>query len=75
MKYLEGGSTEAAEQGGLKAKATEADSMTRRRLDDRRAISDGDEGERQVTTIWTTDLRRRSGLDPIYGSVALAMRD
>ena len=29
MKYLEGGSTGAAEQGGLKAEAAEADSVTR----------------------------------------------
>ena len=33
MKYLEGGSTKAAEQGGLKAEATEA--VTRRRRDKR----------------------------------------
>ena len=75
MTYLEGGSTGAAEQGGLKAEAAEADSVTRQCRDNRRAISDGDEGERRATTIWTTDLRRRSGLDPICGNVALALRD
>ena len=35
MKYLEGGSTKAAEQGGLKAEATEA--MMRRRHDEQLA--------------------------------------
>ena len=35
MKYLKGGSTGVAEQGGLKVEATEADSVTRRRRDDR----------------------------------------
>ena len=64
MKYLEGGSTGAAEQGGLKVEATEADLVTRRRCDDRRAIFDSDEGE-----------RRRSGLGPIFGGVALALRN
>ena len=34
MKYLEGGSTEAAKQGGLKAETTEADSVMRQRRDD-----------------------------------------
>ena len=33
MKYLEGGSTEATEQGGLKAEVAEA--VTRRRCDER----------------------------------------
>ena len=56
MKYLEGGSTRAAKQGGLKAEAAEANSVTRRRRDDRRAISDGEKGERRATTIWTIDL-------------------
>ena len=52
MKYLEGGSTGAAKQGGLKAEATKADLVTRRRRDDRQAIFDGDEGKQ----------RRRFGL-------------
>ena len=56
MKYLEGGSTGAAKQGGLKVEATKADLVTRRRRDDRRAIFDGDEGKQRATTIWTTIL-------------------
>ena len=75
MKYLEGGSPGAAKQGGLKAEAAVANSVTRRRNDDRRAIFDGEEGERRATTIWTIDLRQRSGLDPIYRGIALALRD
>ena len=57
MKYLEGGSTRTAEQRGLKDEAVEADSVMRQHCDDRRAISDGDEGERQAASIWTTNLR------------------
>ena len=75
MKYLEGRSTRAVEQGGLKAEAAEANSVTRQRRDDRRAISDGDEGEQQAASIWTTNLRWRSRLDPISDGIALTLRD
>ena len=70
MKYLEGGSTRAAEQGGLKAEVVVI--VTRRW-----AISDEGNGKRQVTTtIWTgpisDDERAVSDMtDPI--SVTLAI--
>ena len=41
MKYLEGGSTRAAEQGGLKAEAVEA--VTRRNRDERSSMRASDE--------------------------------
>ena len=50
MKYLEKGSTEAAEQGGLKAEAAEA--VTRQRRNERSPMKASDERR-----------RRRYGLD------------
>ena len=71
MKYLEGGSTKAAEQGGLKAEAAEA--VTRRRRDEQSVdlcppmrVSDerrggGGASERQQRSrLGRSDLRRAS---------------
>ena len=52
MKYLKGGSTRVAEQGGLKAEAVEV--VTRRR-----AIFDEGSGERQATTMRGERAERR----------------
>ena len=59
MKYLEGGSIEVAEQGGLKAKAAEAVMSN---------LPISDEGERRATT---TRGERAIWIGPIRGTEAL----
>ena len=54
MKYLEGGSTGAAEQGGLKAEAAEA--VTRQCRDERSLMRASDERRRSGLPISDDDL-------------------